>query len=150
MHRWFYGLIIVALAIVAVGAWLLPESALGPARPVAQAGAEIDAPARDLRPRQDTAYAALVQRPPFAANRRAIASVEGGDENLILGRYRLSGVIVSPDRRLVILSTPGGASQSVAEGEQIDGWTVEEITASRVTLASDGRRQEISVESQDR
>jgi type II secretory pathway component PulC len=58
----------------------------------------------------------------------------------------LSGIVVAPTSRSVILSGTDNRSIVVAEGETVDGWTVEEITPEKVVFTSDGRRQIFEVE----
>ncbi len=144
MHRLLYGFVLLALAAVAVGAWLLPADQIGPPAPNTGPSAVAELPGGGLAPVAFDTLGDLTGRPPFAASRRA-PSAAGDDSDLVLGRYRLSGVIVAPSRRAVILSA-GAGSVTVSEGEQIDGWTVDEITPERVVLISDGRRQEFPVE----
>jgi hypothetical protein len=68
----------------------------------------------------------------------------------VLGRYRLSGVVVAPSARSVILSGLDNRSLIVAEGETVDGWKVDEITAETVVFTSDGRRQIFPVDQSGR
>jgi len=143
MGRLLSGLTLIALAVVAAGVWLLPTERLGPSPPGTGRSAVAPVPASGLEPPGLSELADLTERPPFAASRRAPGAA-GQDESLVLGRYRLAGVIVAPTRRSVILSAASGPL-TVSEGEVVDGWTVEEITPERVILVSGGRRQEISV-----
>ncbi len=136
----------LALVIVAGGVWLIPADQLGPDG-VNPGEARIAPPAATrLAPRPIGDFAALANRPPFSASRRAPAATGGNDENLILGRYRLAGVIVAPTARSVILSGAGTDAVIVAEGEQIDGWTVDEITAERVVFVSGERSQTFEID----
>jgi hypothetical protein len=62
----------------------------------------------------------------------------------------LSGVVIAPNARSVILSGLDNRSLIVAEGETVDGWKVEEITAKKVVFTSDGRRQIFPVDQSGR
>lgn len=143
-----YWLVVMALVVLAVGVWLVPADRLGPRTvPQGPVVAAVEPPATLGNPSLDS-LTELTQRPPFAASRRSLgAGTE--DQSLILGRYRLSGVVVAPTRRTVILRGPEG-SVSVSEGEAIDGWTVETIGAHQIVLVSGTRRQEIPVAPADR
>ena len=100
--------------------------------------------------------AAIVERPLFARARRPATSEPPPDaaepppgvpaEYLIPGVYALSGLVVTPKRRLVLLKrTDTGATVRVVEGQVIDGWTVIEVAPDKLLLEADGRRQEIIV-----
>jgi hypothetical protein len=141
MNRISFILLGIAFLTVAIGAWLIPPSAVGPdtstsSRPQSTGFAAL---ANKQGGIQD--FAALGERPPFSATRRAILSAADDNAALVLGRYRLSGVVVSPSARSVILSRLDNRSLIVAEGETVDGWTVDEITAKKVIFTLDGRRQ---------
>jgi type II secretory pathway component PulC len=144
MNRLLYTCLTIAFAGIAIGAWLVPPAALGPrpAMPVPRVSDSLDLAA----PQRLDDFAALAERPPFAASRRAAPSAGGDTAALVLGRYRLSGVVVAPTSRSVILSGADNRSLVVAEGETLDGWTVDEITAEKVVFTSNGRREVFDVE----
>lgn len=136
----------LVLAAVAVVPWLIPPENLGPARPQEGPAAATVAvvPALERRPLEQ--FSAFAERPPFTATRRPAPDGEKEQENLILGRYRLAGVVVAPMTRSVILTSLGNQSVVVAEGEEVDGWTVDEVSLDRIVFVSDGRRREVLVE----
>ncbi len=64
------------------------------------------------------------------------------DASLILGRYRLSGVVVTPDRRLVLLTRKGGSTTiGVAKGEMLDGWALTEVEREVIVFERDARKK---------
>ena len=129
----------VVLAGLAARPWL--ETAEAPAVEAATneaASAAVPAVPAVLRPRAE--YAETVERPLFLAGRTSIAedSVRSVDEavpQLILGGWRLTGVVIAPGRRIALL-TPRGGGRTVrlAPGEEIDGWLIEAVSAEGVTL----------------
>jgi hypothetical protein len=141
MNRIPFILLGVAFLTVAIGAWLIPPSAVGPDASTASRAQSTESAALENKQGGIEDFAALGERPPFSATRRAILSAADDNVALVLGRYRLSGVVVAPSARSVILSGLDNRSLIVAEGETVDGWTVDEITAEKVIFTSDGRRQ---------
>lgn len=140
--------VLLVLAGITIGAWLLPTDYFA-SRPSANGATTVSLDPRPTLASQPLeALTDLVERPPFAANRRALDPAND-DPTLILGRYRLSGVVVAPGKRAVMLSGPEG-SRTVAEGETIDGWTVDRVDPERVILVTGDRRQEIPVAPRDR
>lgn len=145
MPRLLFSLLAATFFAIATGVWAIPADDLGPA---ARDDTEIRLvpPIRPLlAPRPIENFAALAERPPFSASRRAPNAEPGRDPNLILGRYRLAGVIVAPAARSVILSAPDGRALTLAEGETVDGWIVDEISPEQVVFTAGGRRQVFDV-----
>ena len=119
------------------------------------AAGAVGAPTVTALPRFDAppaeSLALLVERPLFTATRRPpppagmtepAAAAPPSDTSLILGRYRLSGVVVTPDRRLVLLTPKGGsATISVAKGETLDGWAVTEVEREFIVFERDARKK---------
>lgn len=89
-------------------------------------------------------FTAAIERPLFVATRRATPAARPA-ANLILGKYRLTGVIVSPNLRQVMLTSVEGRALSVAEGARIEGWVVRDITNRQFVLEQDGKRETIRV-----
>ena len=141
MNRPLVALLAVAFLVFVIGAWVVPPSVLGPDAPRSNRPQLAGSPALAGTQSSLKDFAAIGERPPFSATRRSIGSASGDDTALVLGRYRLSGVVVAPSARSMILSGSDNRSLVVAEGETVDGWTVDEITAERVVFTSDGRRQ---------
>jgi len=149
MNRFLYSCLALASGTIAVGAWLIPPTALGPTPSGVMRSSSAEVPAASTAPGRLEDFAAMAERPPFSASRRAAASATDDSATLVLGRYRLSGVVVAPTNRAVILSGSDNRSLVVSEGETLDGWTVDEITPKKVVFTSDGRRQVFQVEQPD-
>jgi hypothetical protein len=137
------GLLCVAFGALAIWPWL-PGGIEAPARqppPAAIAGPIAEAelalpPLESLR--------ATVERPLFVATRSpARAAVETGTD-LVLGRYRLTGVMIARERTTVLLRPIGGGKViRLVQGQELDGWKVVSITADHIVLAGGGREQRI-------
>ena len=99
--------------------------------------------------------AVIVERPLFTATRRSAPPVqptpaatvaEPLDPALILGRYRLTGIVVTPGLRMVFVTEPGSRKTiAVARGKKLDGWLVSEVEQHVVVLESGDRRQRIKI-----
>jgi len=96
----------------------------------------------------------LVERPPFAADRRpTIAAVEAPNdtpdsaEALVQAvDARLLGVIRDGDERLAVLVPgSGGETVIVRQGSEIGGWRVEIIQDSRIILRNGEQTAEIEL-----
>jgi hypothetical protein len=82
----------------------------------------------------------ILARPLFRADRRPspadARSVQAGQP---IDLPRLTGITVSADSRHAIFQPAGNARAIVVgEGEMVDGWRVQEITADSVTVAGAG------------
>ncbi len=148
----------VVLAAVTVAPWLFDpaDATADAAGRESQEAAPTPTPRLELPPIER--FAALVERPIFTATRRSpprrpgpgaapgAAPISGAGTNLVLGRYRLTGVVVAPAKRLVLLKRPGdGKTIRVFEGETIDGWTLTQVSKTTLTLESGNRREEFLV-----
>lgn len=137
-----------ALLLAALLPWAIPADRLAAVTLPAGPRGEVEAPA-SVRPLQPLdSYAATVERPLFTATRRAApasAAVADRGSNLVLGRYRLTGVIVTPRRRSILLAGAGNRTQTVALGEVIDGWTLTTVEREQVVLENGGRREVVAV-----
>ncbi len=145
-----------ALCVVLLGAaatpWLVdpldhiggPDAAGAVGAPPAAAPLRLDTPPAE-------SLALLVERPLFTATRRPpppaemtapAAAAPAPDTSLILGRYRLSGVVVTPDRRLVLLTRKGGsATIGVAKGEMLDDWALTEVEREFIVFERGARKK---------
>jgi hypothetical protein len=89
------------------------------------------------------------ERPVFVATRRvspAGAGADGRNDGIILGRYRLMGVVITPQRRTVVVKPArGGKTTELRVGSKIDGWTVDQIAPEFMKLTSSGRTETISL-----
>lgn len=136
------------LLAIALAPWLIPASRLvdGSSLPAATRS-EASAPP-PLAPQPIEAYAATVERPLFTATRRAApASLAPAERTtgLILGRYRLTGVIVTPRKRSILLASAGNRTQTVVLGEAIDGWTLRSVERDRIVLENGGKQEVVPV-----
>jgi hypothetical protein len=127
--------------------WLLPANRLVDASLPAAVRSETSAPP-PLALQPIESYAAMVERPLFTATRRAApAGVAPAERNagLILGRYRLTGVIVTPHKRSILLASAGNRTQTVVQGEAIDGWTLKTVERDRIVLENGGKQEVVPV-----
>lgn len=141
----------VALAFTA---WATPEPASHTVRQPAATPvvSPIDAAKAQLALPALAAFAETTARPLFLATRTAAPQREDGTGpvraagRLILGRYRLTGVVITPARRSVVL-TPvrGGRSRELVRGQDIDGWTLEAVAPDSIVLRSGEVRETISL-----
>ena len=141
---------IVALLLAAAAPWLLPiERWLPEPLPAAQGqGRALDAPlGRLIAPPARQTFAAVVERPLFNASRRApsAAPLSVGGEPMLLGRYRLSGVVVTAERRLALLADASGQHFKVEEGGDLDGWRMLSISPRRLVLSRADERLEFAL-----
>ena len=77
--------------------------------------------------------ATALDRPLFSPTRRPPSAGGGPVEEAFIGD-RLTGIIVSPERRLAIFAVPAGKPIVVTEGDSVGGWQVETITPTAVSL----------------
>ncbi len=153
------GLSSMILLGVALVPWLFDPADYLAAGPGALATVELaEAP---IAPRFDPPpieqFAAIVERPIFTATRRTARRqpvappAPASSRGLILGRYQVVGVVVTPGNRLVLLKRLGGAETiRLKEGEEIDGWTLVNVTRNDVVLESGGRQEKIEVRNKTR
>ena len=142
--------VIVALLAAAAALWLLPiERWLPEPLPAAQGqGPALGAPLGQLiAPPARQTFSAVVERPLFNASRRAssAAPLSVGGEPMLLGRYRLSGVVVTAERRLALLADVSGQHIKVEEGGDLDGWRMLSISPRRLVLSRDEERPEFAL-----
>ena len=146
------GALCVALLGAAAAPWAVdPLDYIG----VEGAAGAVAVPATPTMPRLDAppveSLALLVERPLFTATRRPPPPAEmtapaavapPSDTSLILGRYRLTGVVVTPTKRLVLLMPKGGsATIGVAKGETLDDWRVTEVEREFIVLERGARKK---------
>ena len=136
-------------------------------RPVSSAGAgdaEAVAPVVDMPPQLAEmqpveAYQIIIERPVFNQSRRPEAESGNGTETVVVPgeiqatnlEVRLTGVVLTPEMKIVTLTPEGGQEALIVregtalEGEQL-GWSVSRIDARQVTLnASDGRSMQLDL-----
>jgi hypothetical protein len=84
----------------------------------------------------DDPLAVSLARPLFSATRRP--SIGPAEPAADLAGNRLAGIVIEPDRRLAIFAVTGGKPLTLAEGESVNGWQIESITPSEVSLIGRG------------
>jgi len=79
-------------------------------------------------------FAEITARPLFAPTRRPDAA---GVPIGIEARYRLLGIVIAgAARHALVAPVAGGAALELAEGGDVEGWTVRKIEGDRVVLVS--------------
>jgi hypothetical protein len=122
----------IVFAALAAWPWIVPPvPAIGQlAAPPASAPASLAA----LPPL--ATYPAIVERPLFTPSRRpppgTTAAAPGPS---IESRYRLLGIVATGPKKKAFIAE-GARHLDIAEGDTLDGWSVKEIGADRVLLAS--------------
>ena len=86
--------------------------------------------------------------PIFSASRAPIAShldmTHGGESSAFPSDVTLIGVIIEGQTRLALIKTASAPfAQSVAQGGEIEGWTVAEVDPDKIVLSSGATKQEI-------
>lgn len=128
------GCIIFAAAIVAEvqnGDDLTAVVAERPARAVSTV---LPPPSRPAPP--ETLAATALARPLFSPTRRQPSSDEPASAEL--AGKRLAGIVVSPQQRLAIFAVTGAKPLVLKEGADIDGWRIDTITPSDISLRGPG------------
>ncbi len=126
----------------ALAAMLLrPPSA--PHAVVQEVEADHSVAALDLPPLD--AFPETTRRPLFSTTRSpASAAQPARQDGLILGRYSLVGTVVTSKRRLVLLRpAAGGGVLRLAEGDALDSWRIEKISADALTLSDGGKSETV-------
>ena len=109
------------------------------------------APLNPLAALKPSSFQAFVERPLFSPSRRMprapdvedAAPVEAAAPSVDL---KLLGVTTSPDGSVALISAGGDtASQSLKQGESLEGWTITAINPSNVTLAKNGETMDLSI-----
>ena len=102
---------------------------------------------RLIAPPARQAFSAVVERPLFNASRRtpSAAPLSADGEPMLLGRYRLSGVVVMAERRLALLADASGQHFKVEEGGDLDGWRMLSISPQRLVLSRADERLEFAL-----
>lgn len=136
--------------VLAAVPWLvdpLPFSSVADVAPGSEAASQAIPPS-ETRPLGS--FTAFTARPLFTASRRPppADTVKGGPPSsaqgigVILGRYRLTGVVVTPTVRIAfMMDLKDNESFAVSEGEKLGDWVFAEIARESITLQSNGRRE---------
>ena len=136
---------VAALLLLAAAPWLLPfDRWLPEPSPVVQPqDATFGSPlSRLFSPPLRETFSAVIERPLFNASRRrpSAALPSAGDDRMLLGRYRLSGVVVTAKQRLALLVDANGRHITVEEGGDLDGWRMLSISPRRLVLSRAAER----------
>ena len=107
-------------------------------------------------------FAETLNRPLFTATRRPpspIEAVQGQTttaktaakgEKVILGKYVLRGVVVTPSEKLLLLKQMAtGQALRLREGDALEDWRIASITADRLVLSRGGAEQKVSLRGSD-
>ena len=139
------GLVMLALTALLVGeVWGdRRETAVQPARAVLKAPATATQPAAAALDASDDWAATALERPIFNPDRKpkaeAASTVSPGEAVL----PRLAGVLISPTQRRAMFMPVAGRPVTLAEGQQIAGYTVHAISAGRVVLQGPDGSEEV-------
>jgi len=82
----------------------------------------------------DTLVATILARPLFSPDRQPSAAPQSAGADLKDKRF--AGIVIAPDRRLAIFAVAGAKPVVASEGDVVDGWRIESITADEVALVS--------------
>jgi len=125
--------------------WLAPE-AKAPPRVAALPPAGGPVGDADLALPPLESFRATVERPLFSATRAPppLRPAQDNAGELILGRYRLTGVMIAKEHTTVLLRpATGGKVIRLARGQEIDGWKVSAITPDQIVLTAGGKELRI-------
>jgi len=96
-----------------------------------------------------TALTATVNRPVFESLRQPAAKPAGPPTDaapLVLGRYRLLGIVSSAGKRSAVLAPlTGGGSRLIAAGEALEDWRVAAVGEGDLTLTRGTASQTIQL-----
>lgn len=90
----------------------------------------------------------IVQRPLFFKERKPVVPSEGEEEETIVATEKvdfiLTGIIDSPKGIYCLLQNPRKKENKerfrrLYQGDEIDGWTVDEIHSNRIVVVADGK-----------
>lgn len=141
-------LLCLVLAGLVAAQLLLPEKNLPTGSTTANAAAS--PVTANLRPgfsmRPLDAFSEVIERPLFRPDRRpapVVVDAAKADGTSRQG-YALLGVVIDDDMRMALLR-PKGAKRTlrILEGQQIDGWTVEDVRPDRVVMRRGGVSEEV-------
>ena len=77
---------------------------------------------------------------------KSIADLTDSPGGLLLGRYKLTGVMIARDSTTVLLRpATGGKVIRLMQGQELDGWRVVSITADQIVLSANGKEQKIAL-----
>lgn len=91
--------------------------------------------------------AAALQRPLFWQARTAVTAETAAvtpEASAAIEGFKLLGIVRDRNKSIALLGTPQGVKR-VGVDDKVQGWTVEQLDSTRVTLSSADRRVELSV-----
>ncbi|MDH3737771.1 MAG: hypothetical protein OER92_01160 [Alphaproteobacteria bacterium] len=121
--------------------------ALAVAGGVSPALAQSNGPAFSALPPIET-YSETIERPLFLPDRRppAIGEEQQEVEAVESGLFTLLGIIVSPTQRIALVKVRGTQSVlQLTEGQQANGWTVQQIHPGEVIFESKDKTETIEL-----
>jgi hypothetical protein len=132
-------LVLFAAASLLFGSLIVAEFTVGTEDgvPIAPALARRDAGGSKFwspPPPIDPLVATILARPLFSPDRRPFAAPQSAGVDFKDKRF--AGIVIAPDRRLAIFAVAGAKPVVASEGEIVDGWRIESITADEVALVS--------------
>ena len=78
--------------------------------------------------------ATILARPLFSPDRRPLETTRSAGADLKDKRF--AGIVIEPHRRLAIFAVTGAKPLVLTEGDSVDGWRIETITADEIALVS--------------
>jgi hypothetical protein len=87
---------------------------------------------RPVQPPADELIAVALARPLFNSARRPPDSGQGTSSEF--RDKRLAGIVIEPDKRVALFAVIGAKPLMLAEGDTIDGWRIESIAATEISL----------------
>jgi hypothetical protein len=122
------------------------QAALPGASPPDRAAGLAPRRTRPFAPPQTPDYPAILAAPLFAPDRKPgpddDGSAAGGPS---MAGYAALGVATSRTAAAAVLSTPAGKVVTLRRGEVVDGWTLTDLTPTRLTFEQKGARHELDV-----
>jgi hypothetical protein len=93
-------------------------------------------------------YAAVVERPLFSPTRRpaVIAAEDAPAAPVRRDELVLRGVMLAPHKRVALIEVEGEEPRWLAEGEGLDGWTLEAVHERHVVLGEAGATRELALQ----
>jgi hypothetical protein len=115
------------------------------ARSLAPAEAAAPDPPEPYLPRPLESYGGIAERPLFSPSRRPSPTGGGAAGRSGHDSLMLAGVILTTSKRLAMLESKRatGGVVVVREGQVVEGWSVESITADRVVISHNGEVVEL-------
>ncbi len=144
----YFGALVSILAFAIMVPWFIdPFESIAPRKTMVASGLSEDVavlPEMLSRPRPKIEdFGAIVERPLFIASRRPATAIDSSKRSdPILKQYRLTGVMMAPEKRVAFLAgTRKGENLAHKIGDELHGWLVAEIERRRVVFVSMSDRQ---------